>query len=49
MEKDRSISVSEVAYETGFTDPRYFATCFKTAFGLTPSEFQKNAHGIAQN
>ncbi|MCW8310808.1 response regulator [Sphingobacterium sp. InxBP1] len=41
MEKDRSITVSEVAYETGFTDPRYFATCFKTAFGLTPSEFQK--------
>lgn len=47
MERDRSITVSEVAYETGFTDPRYFATCFKTAFGLTPSEYQKNAHAIA--
>ncbi|WP_294346463.1 response regulator [uncultured Sphingobacterium sp.] len=43
MEKDRSIAVSEVAFEIGFSDPRYFATCFKTAFGLTPSEFQKNA------
>jgi len=42
MEKDRSISVSEVAFETGFSDPRYFATCFKAAFGVTPSEFQKN-------
>jgi Signal transduction histidine kinase len=41
MEKDRSISVSEVAFETGFSDPRYFATCFKAAFGITPSEFQK--------
>ncbi|WP_312187938.1 response regulator [Sphingobacterium sp.] len=42
MQKDRSISVSEVAFETGFSDPRYFATCFKAAFGMTPSEFQKN-------
>lgn len=43
MEKDSSIFVSEVAFETGFSDPRYFATCFKAAFGITPREFQKNA------
>lgn len=43
MEKDKSISVSEVAFETGFSDPRYFATCFKAAFGITPSEFQKRS------
>lgn len=47
MERDKSITVSEVAYETGFTDPRYFATCFKAVFGMTPSEFQKNAHKVA--
>lgn len=43
MEKDQSISVSEVAFATGFSDPRYFSTCFKAEFGMTPSEFQKQA------
>lgn len=41
MEKDKSISVSEVAFATGFSDPRYFSTCFKAEFGMTPSEYQK--------
>lgn len=41
MSKDKSISVSEVAFSTGFSDPRYFATCFKAEFGITPSEYQK--------
>lgn len=43
MEKDKSISVSEVAFATGFSDPRYFSTCFKAEFGMTPSEYQKAA------
>lgn len=41
MERDKSISVTEVAFSTGFSDPRYFATCFKAEFGVTPSEYQK--------
>ncbi len=41
MEKDGSISVSEVAFAVGFSDPRYFSTCFKNEFGMTPTEFQK--------
>lgn len=43
MDKDKSISVSEVAFATGFSDPRYFSTCFKAEFGMTPSEYQKAA------
>ncbi|GAB6007438.1 two-component regulator propeller domain-containing protein [Dysgonomonas reticulitermitis] len=39
--KDRSISISEVAYAVGFTDQRYFAKCFKTEFNMTPTEYQK--------
>lgn len=39
--KDKSVSISEVAYASGFSDPKYFAQCFKTEFNLTPSEFQK--------
>ncbi|WP_158280652.1 helix-turn-helix domain-containing protein, partial [Pararcticibacter amylolyticus] len=41
MMKDKSVPVSEVAFSTGFSDPRYFATCFKAEFGMTPSEYQK--------
>lgn len=39
--KNRSISVAEVAYECGFSNPKYFATCFKNEFGVTPKEYQK--------
>ena len=31
-------SISEIAYETGFTTPAYFSKCYKDAFGETPSE-----------
>ncbi|WP_437921046.1 hybrid sensor histidine kinase/response regulator transcription factor [Sphingobacterium sp. LRF_L2] len=47
MDKDKSISVSEVAFATGFADPRYFSTCFKAAFQLTPSEYQRK--GITES
>ncbi|MCB0522520.1 MAG: response regulator [Saprospiraceae bacterium] len=37
--KSTSLNVSEVAYRVGFSDPKYFATCFKKLYHLTPSEF----------
>ena len=40
MLKDKSISISEVAYSSGFSNPKYFAVCFKDEFGITPSEYQ---------
>lgn len=44
MLKDKSISISEVAYATGFSDPKYFTTCFKNEFDVTPSDFQKGSN-----
>ncbi len=44
MLKDPSITISEVAYSVGFTDPRYFSTCFRNEFGMTPTEYQKAQH-----
>ena len=41
MLNDQSISISEVAYNVGFSDPKYFTLCFKNEFGTTPSEYQK--------
>lgn len=38
-----SVSIAEVAYSSGFSDPKYFTTCFKTEFGMTPREYQKSA------
>lgn len=31
-------SISEIAYDTGFSSPSYFAKCFKEEFGQTPGE-----------
>lgn len=35
-----SKSISEVAYEVGFSSPAYFTKCFRDAFGVTPGEIQ---------
>ena len=34
-------SVSEVAYQVGFTSPSYFTQCFKDQFGVSPMELLK--------
>ncbi len=31
-------SVGEVAYRVGFSDPKYFSTCFKKQFGISPTK-----------
>lgn len=36
-------SVAEVAYATGFADPKYFSRCFKKLVGVSPSEYVRNA------
>ncbi|MDE6160725.1 MAG: helix-turn-helix domain-containing protein, partial [Muribaculaceae bacterium] len=35
-------SVSEIAYETGFSTPAYFTKCYRDAFGETPSETRRH-------
>lgn len=43
MLKESGLNVTEVAYKCGFTTPRYFSTCFKAEFGITPTDFKKNS------
>ena len=33
-------TISEIAYEIGFTAPSYFTKCFKNEFGVSPSDIQ---------
>ncbi|HET7734274.1 MAG TPA: AraC family transcriptional regulator [Paludibacter sp.] len=39
---DNSLNISEVAYRTGFNDPRYFSRCFKNELGLSPKEYRES-------
>jgi AraC-like DNA-binding protein len=36
-------NISEVAYEIGFNDPKYFSRIFRKYFGTTPSEDINNS------
>jgi len=37
--KQTSLNVSEISYKVGFTDPKYFSTCFRKRYDTTPSKF----------
>ena len=38
---NRDMNISEIAYEVGFNDPKYFTRCFAKEFGVTPSDLFK--------
>jgi YesN/AraC family two-component response regulator len=40
--KNTSLSVSDIAYSVGYSDPRYFSNRFKKMIGTTPSEIREN-------
>ena len=35
-------NIKEISYASGFSNPKYFSTSFKKAFGISPSEFIKS-------
>ncbi|WP_139002897.1 hybrid sensor histidine kinase/response regulator transcription factor [Hyunsoonleella aestuarii] len=42
MKKKAHSRISDIAYESGFQDPKYFSTLFKKHYGKTPKEFMEN-------
>lgn len=38
--RDRDLTIAEVAYEVGFSEPNYFSRAFKQHVGQTPSAFR---------
>lgn len=45
MLRENKCTISEIAYQTGFSDPSYFSRVFKSVFQITPKEYQKNTQG----
>lgn len=40
--KETNLSIKEVAYSTGFNDPKYFSRCFKRTYGVTPKDYKSS-------
>lgn len=40
----QDITINEVADQSGFSSPTYFATLFKNKYGISPSAFKKQFH-----
>ncbi len=40
---ENDVSVADVCYMVGFSDPKYFSSCFKQKFGVTPTEYRTNS------
>lgn len=41
LRQDRNLNISEIAYQCGFSDPKYFSRCLKKAKGCTPTEYRE--------
>ena len=40
--RESQLNVSEIAYQCGFNNPKYFSKYFKDEFGMLPSVYQEN-------
>ncbi len=40
----RTMNISQIAYEVGFNDPKYFTRCFTKHFNITPSALLDSGH-----
>jgi transcriptional regulator GlxA family with amidase domain len=36
-----ALGIAEIAYETGFNDPKFFSRVFSEEFGMPPSVFRE--------
>jgi AraC-like DNA-binding protein len=40
--QETRLTISEIAYATGFSSPNYFSTSFKVKFKKSPKEFRED-------
>jgi YesN/AraC family two-component response regulator len=43
MLKNQQGNISDIAYSVGFADHKYFTSCFKAEFGMTPTEYLRKS------
>ncbi len=41
--KESHASMSEIAYDVGFSSPAYFSRCFRDKYGISPTEFAEQS------
>jgi len=46
---NNSLNISEVAYQIGFNDPRYFSRCFRNEVGVSPKKYRESMKRKAIN
>lgn len=39
-------NITEIAYSVGFSSAKYFSTCFRTYYGISPSDYLKTTDGL---
>lgn len=39
LEKNPKMRISDIAYNVGFSSPKYFSRCFRAEFGMLPKEY----------
>lgn len=43
LKANPAVRISELAYAVGFSTPKYFSTCFRRQFGMSPSDYATQA------
>jgi AraC-like DNA-binding protein len=46
---DRRGSITELAFDCGFSDSAYFSRCFRAQFGVSPRDYRKQRRAIVPN
>lgn len=45
LEEQPDIRIADLAYSSGFNDSKYFSTCFRKKFGISPTDFVRQRRG----
>ena len=48
LKTDKGLTVTEIAYATGFASQSHFSTLFKKQYGVTPTEYAEAETGPAE-
>lgn len=44
-----NFTISEIAFQIGFNDPKYFSKCFKKEYGVTPKQYKQQNNSTTDN